>query len=264
LQKGAVVFEENWSNVLRRLTLVRDKEALDACFAAWVRPAAPTVIAFVNAHGMNLAAQNAAFADRLADADALLRDGSGMRLLLQGMGKDPGLNMNGTDLIPELIDAFRGQSIALWGTQDPHLSAAAAKLSSSLGPETNLMLADGFRSVDHYVREAKAQQPALIVLAMGMPKQEQVARSLREALKHPCLIICGGAILDFIADRFPRAPHWMQRVGCEWLFRFSLEPGRLFKRYMLGNPAFLARSVMFIARGRLRTRHKAQTTAEPR
>src|SRR5690606_40821841 len=76
----------------------------------------------------------------------------------------------------------------------------------------------------------------IIVLAMGMPKQEQVAVQLRDALNTPALLICGGAILDFAAERFPRAPLWMRRFGLEWLFRLLLEPRRLFKRYALGIP----------------------------
>jgi exopolysaccharide biosynthesis WecB/TagA/CpsF family protein len=78
---------------------------------------------------------------------------------------------------------------------------------------------------------------------MGMPRQEEMACVLRAALTHPCLIVCGGAIIDFLGGRAPRAPVWMRRFGLEWVYRLMQEPGRLFRRYVLGNPLFLLRTL---------------------
>jgi exopolysaccharide biosynthesis WecB/TagA/CpsF family protein len=80
-----------------------------------------------------------------------------------------------------------------------------------------------------------------------MPRQEEVAVLLRAALGYPCLIVCGGAIIDFIGNKTSRAPAWMRRTGLEWAWRLALEPKRLFKRYVLGNPLFLARSLWLTA-----------------
>jgi len=104
-----------------------------------------------------------------------------------------------------------------------------------------VILRDGFAPASQYA-DALApykQQAKLIVLAMGMPKQEHVASTLRNADMGPALIVCGGAILDFAADRFPRAPMWMRSSGLEWLFRLVNEPRRLFRRYVIGIPVFL-------------------------
>jgi exopolysaccharide biosynthesis WecB/TagA/CpsF family protein len=83
---------------------------------------------------------------------------------------------------------------------------------------------------------------------MGMPKQEAVAARLA-ASGVPCLIVCGGAILDFLGGKVHRAPRWMRRLGCEWVFRLMSEPKRLFTRYVLGNPMFLLRTLIFKERG---------------
>jgi exopolysaccharide biosynthesis WecB/TagA/CpsF family protein len=104
-------------------------------------------------------------------------------------------------------------------------------------------VAHGFLPTPEYVRLAAGHRPSLIVLGMGMPRQEEVARELRAALDHPCLIVCGGAIIDFLAGRTPRAPRWMRAVGAEWLYRLALEPRRLFRRYVVGNPLFIARAL---------------------
>ena len=65
---------------------------------------------------------------------------------------------------------------------------------------------------------------------------------LRDALDLPCLVICGGAIVDFLGGRVRRAPGWLRRLGLEWLWRLAQEPRRLFMRYVVGNPMFLWRS----------------------
>jgi UDP-N-acetyl-D-mannosaminuronic acid transferase (WecB/TagA/CpsF family) len=52
-------------------------------------------------------------------------------------------------------------------------------------------------------------------------------------------LICGGAILDFKARRFTRAPRFLRLIRAEWLYRLLLEPRRLFNRYVIGIPAFL-------------------------
>jgi hypothetical protein len=102
-------------------------------------------------------------------------------------------------------------------------------------------LIDGFQSQSVYVQQALENKPSLIVLAMGMPKQEQVAVALKAALDYPCLIVCGGAIIDFIGGKVQRAPLWMRQWGIEWVYRLLREPKRLFKRYVIGNVVFMAR-----------------------
>ncbi|TIQ84237.1 MAG: glycosyltransferase, partial [Mesorhizobium sp.] len=52
-----------------------------------------------------------------------------------------------------------------------------------------------------------------------------------------------GALLDFLSGTVPRAPLWMRRLRLEWLFRLWIEPGRLWRRYVVGNPLFLWRVI---------------------
>ena len=105
--------------------------------------------------------------------------------------------MNGTDFIPELLTAFRGKRVAFWGTQDPFLAQAALVAEREFGVRV-VSLANGFMAHDNYLVLAKETYPDLIVLGMGMPKQEQLARLLREKGGGAPLIACGGAVLDFL------------------------------------------------------------------
>jgi hypothetical protein len=211
------------------------------------QPGEPLVLAFVNAHAMNSAAGSREFFEAVRSADVVLRDGIGMAILLRLMNLAPGLNLNGTDLIPKLLRRYDGQGIALFGTQDPYLSRARDALAERIAPESPCVTAHGFLDTAEYVRLAAAHRPALIVLGMGMPRQEEVAGVLRATLGYPCLIVCGGAIIDFIGGKTSRAPRFLQLIGLEWAFRLAQEPKRLFKRYVIGNPVFLARAVQLAA-----------------
>ncbi|WP_060507290.1 WecB/TagA/CpsF family glycosyltransferase [Pseudomonas sp. NBRC 111124] len=240
---------QRWQTIMGKLRLVEDAADEQGLLVSLCSPQRPTVLGFVNAHAMNLVAGKADYWQALASADVLLRDGAGMAILLRRLGLAPGLNMNGTDFIPKLLAAFNGRRVAFWGTREPFLSEAAERCEARYGVHV-VSRHDGFAEVDVYLGLARAQQPALIVLGMGMPKQEQLAARLA-ALDSPCLIVCGGAIVDFLGGKVTRAPQWIRRLNGEWVFRLFKEPKRLFSRYVVGNPLFLLRALRY-ARAPLR------------
>ena len=65
----------------------------------------------------------------------------------------------------------------------------------------------------------------------------------------PNVIWTVGALFDIVSGRVPRAPHWLADNGLEWIFRLAIEPKRMWRRYLVGNPVFLSR-VMAQARQR--------------
>ena len=101
------------------------------------------IVSFVNAHAMNLACKDAEFFGALKSADVLLRDGTGTQILLNAIGREPGLNMNGTDFIPKLLLANKHHPIALYGSTAQTAAAAAARLEQA--GATRVTHCDGFR-----------------------------------------------------------------------------------------------------------------------
>jgi exopolysaccharide biosynthesis WecB/TagA/CpsF family protein len=200
------------------------------------------VVSFVNAHAMNLACRDPKFLEALMNAHIRLRDGFGVKILMFTLGRRPGLNMNGTDFIPIVLDACKTRSIALYGSS-VEVASAAANALVRLGA-TRVTHCDGFQSTEHYLCRLRAEQPRVVVLGMGMPRQELIAEAIINEASWPILIVNGGAILDFMAGRFRRAPLFLRRRGLEWLYRFYVEPRRLWRRYLLGNVVFLARVVL--------------------
>lgn len=174
--------------------------------------------------------------DTLLRSDLLLRDGLGVQLGLRAFGRTPGLNMDGTDFIPRLARSYSGRRIALFGTRSPWLLTAKQRLEHE-GLEV-VACHHGFAPADTYGDLAREAKPELVILGMGMPKQEDVAIRLREQLSAPVLIVNGGAILDFLGGKVPRAPQVMRRSGTEWAYRLYREPRRLARRYVIGIPEF--------------------------
>jgi len=89
------------------------------------------------------------------------------------------------------------------------------------------------------VEEVRATRPDILFLALGAPKQEIWAHRVRQLLK-PAVIIGVGATFDFIAGTAKRAPPWVAAAGFEWLYRLAHDPRRLWKRYLVRDPKFLA------------------------
>ena len=236
-----------WEQLVKGIVRIHTERGEEQLIDSLAHPAEPLVLAFVNAHAMNSAAVSEEFFDAVMSADLVLRDGIGMAILLRLLNQAPGLNLNGTDLIPKIIARYAGRPIALFGTEDPYLTRACEVVETRLAPRSECVVANGFLETQAYLHLAAEYRPELIVLGMGMPRQEEVAVVLRAALGYPCVIVCGGAIIDFLGNKTSRAPAWMRRTGMEWAYRLALEPRRLFRRYVMGNPLFLSRALLFAA-----------------
>lgn len=78
-----------------------------------------------------------------------------------------------------------------------------------------------------------ADNPAhLVVLSVGCPRQEMLARLIHDEGRSMGVGLCVGASINFISGRVKRAPLWMQKMSLEWLHRMCMEPKRLVKRYV--------------------------------
>lgn len=102
---------------------------------------------------------------------------------------------------------------------------------------------------DRFVeQQIVASGAEIIFVGISTPKQECWMYGHRE--KFPGLVMIGvGAAFDFHAGRVRQAPGWMQRNGLEWLFRLTVEPKRLWQRYLLVTPRFLPLWAMQLLRG---------------
>jgi len=86
---------------------------------------------------------------------------------------------------------------------------------------------------------------AVVFAGLGCPRQEMWAYEFRDPLSLPILAV--GAAFPFIAGELRQAPPNLQRLGMEWFFRLCIEPKRLWRRYVLLNPAYVTLVAMQMA-----------------
>jgi exopolysaccharide biosynthesis WecB/TagA/CpsF family protein len=204
----------------------------------------PLKVAFANAHLVNVAAADAAFS-RVLRGFLVLPDGIGVDLGARLIAGRPfPANLNGTDLMPALLAAAsRPLRVALIGGKPGVAERAAERLGALFPQHAVTALGHGF--LDPAGEEAmlamlEAQRPDLLLVAMGNPLQERwIARHVSG--RHARVAVGVGALFDFLAGEVPRAPAIVRRLRLEWLFRLAIEPRRLWRRYVLGNPLFLWR-----------------------
>lgn len=83
----------------------------------------------------------------------------------------------------------------------------------------------------------------IVWVGLGCPKQELWMHKHVGKIDGAVLIGVGAAF-DFHTGRVKRAPVWMQSRGMEWLHRFMAEPARLWRRYLVLAPRFVANAAV--------------------
>jgi len=219
-------------------------EALDWLMDRAAQPMR-TLVAFVNPDCLNIAYRGQAYREVLECADRVLPDGIGLRIGCRLLGVAMQANVNGTDLFPRICGraADEGLPIFFLGAR-PGIAALAAEKMQLQFPALQVAgTHQGYFSPEEepeLVRKINGSGARILFVAFGAPRQELWLAKHHEALA-PCLRIGIGAALDFYSGRIPRAPQWLREIGFEWAYRLYLEPGRMWRRYVVGNPLFLYR-----------------------
>jgi exopolysaccharide biosynthesis WecB/TagA/CpsF family protein len=232
------------NNILGTDVAALDWDAAMALLGALVREKRFTRVAFFNANNANLAARDSDFARALCRF-LVLPDGVGVDIAAKLLYGAPfPANLNGTDFIPALLVGIGTPlKVALLGARLDSAERAAAELGRIAPQHEFTVIGDGFFGREDEPRilaDIARLHPDILLIAMGVPRQELWIERVITA-EHCTLPIAVGALFDFLSGAVPRAPGWMRRLRLEWLFRLLMEPRRLFRRYVIGNPLFLSR-----------------------
>jgi len=174
----------------------------------------------------------------LLEADLVLCDGTPVLWASRWLGNPLPERVAGSDLAPALLAAAaeKGHRVFLLGAADGVAALAAERIAQQY-PKLKVVghFAPPFSPLlemnhEETVQRVQAARPDILLVSFGCPKQEKWIAMHYRALGVP-VAIGVGATLDFLAGRIKRAPDWMRRTGTEWVYRLSLEPKRLYKRY---------------------------------
>ena len=201
-----------------------------------------TVFAFLNANNANLALRNQDFRTALSHS-VVLPDGFGIDIAAKALhGRPFPANLNGTDFVPALLTYVATPlRVAMIGATEEVLEKARGEFSRHAPWHEYVAVSDGYFSDDESgpVLEKLAElSPDILLVAMGSPRQELwIDRHIRP--EHGKVVFSVGALFDFVSNSVPRAPRILRLLRSEWIFRLALEPRRLWRRYLFGNPLFL-------------------------
>ena len=191
---------------------------------------AGVTVATANAEMIMRATKDAALRDVLAAAALVVPDGAGTVWAARHLGHAMPERVAGYDLVQELLRRAPAahRRVYFFGAA-PGVAEKAKAKAEQLYPGIEIVgVRDGFFSADMndaIISDIRTARPDLLLVALGVPKQEKWIHEHLARLGVPVAIGVGGT-LDVMAGVMKRAPRWMQKAKLEWLIRGMLQPKR--------------------------------------
>ncbi len=205
----------------------------------------PRMVVTTNAEMVMLAQEDKQLLMIISEADLVVPDGAGVVWAARFKG----------DFIPERVAGYDlVQNLLRCGTQNPLrvylfggapgvADMAKKKIETDYKGITVVGTKNGFfdeKSEEDIVAEIRSAQPDILLVALGVPKQEKWLKKYLNRLNVPVSMGVGGTF-DVMAGVVKRAPLWMQQANLEWLYRFLLQPQRFLR--MLALPRFVLKVI---------------------
>jgi exopolysaccharide biosynthesis WecB/TagA/CpsF family protein len=235
-------------NVLGVLVDVVDYEAATAQIMDAARERRPYAVTALAVHGVMTGVQDPPHNARLNSFDLVTPDGQPVRGALDLL-YHAGLadRVYGPTLTLKVVEqaAAEGLPIYLYGSTQPTLDRLVPALEGMFpalkiaGVEASKFRRSHPGEAAEIAERIKSSGARLVLVGLGCPRQEVFTYAMRPLLDMPLLAV--GAAFDYHAGLLKNPPEWMQKYALEWLWRLGLEPKRLWKRYILLNPNYLAR-----------------------
>jgi len=207
------------------------------------------IIVYSNIYALNLAYKLAWFRRFLNQADVNFCDGFGIRFGAAILGLEKPERFTPPDWVHQLsvLCVKHGYTIFFLGAEEGVAMTAAEKLQSELCGLKIVGTHHGFfdKTPDgeenrKIVKTINSVRPNILIVCFGMPLQEKWIKENMDQLEVN-VILPAGALFDYLADNLRRPPKIMTDHGLEWFGRLFVEPRRLWRRYLIGNPLFFWR-----------------------
>lgn len=179
----------------------------------------------------------------VANCPIINADGQSIVWASKLLGKTLPERVAGIDLMEELIklSSQKGYGIYFFGAKEEVVTSVITHYKEKYptlkicGYRNGYFSDDDIPDITREMRESKAD---ILFVAFSSPKKEYwLAENIKD-IEIPFCMGVGGSF-DIVAGVTKRAPHWMQRIGLEWFYRFLQEPKRMWKRYLVGNSKFI-------------------------
>ncbi|MDW8051729.1 MAG: WecB/TagA/CpsF family glycosyltransferase [Armatimonadota bacterium] len=215
-----------------RVHAVRMEEAL-CRIEQLIQQREPSLVITADANAILLALQDAEFRALMEQAALITADGAGLLWAGRRLGQPFPERVSGVDLVEQLVRLSHEKGYRLYFVgAAPGVAQRAAESLLRCYPNAQIVgVQHGYFSPDEeptVVEQIAAARPDVVLVGMGMPYQEKWVWRHRHALGAAVLIGVGGSF-DVYGGVVKRAPRWLQRVGCEWLWRLLQDPRKIKK-----------------------------------
>jgi len=212
-------------------------------------PEGKTLINTINAHSYNVAQHDSLFAEALTNGDYLIPDGASIIKACRWINakSQPQERIAGWDLFQIEMEKLneKGGKCFFMGSSEKVLDLIKQHAKQDFpnievitySPPYKPEFSDDENAA--IISAINAANPDLLWIGMTAPKQEKWTYSHWKELNINCHVGTIGAVFDFYAGTAKRAPKWFQNHSLEWLYRLAIEPKRMWRRYLIGNPLFL-------------------------
>lgn len=207
------------------------------------------IIANVNAQAMNLSYKLPWFRTFLNESKYVFCDGFGVILGARLLGHHLPERVTYADWIWELASVAEtsGWTIYFLGAKEGVAEKAAENLMDRY-PDLNIIgCHHGYfdkrpNSSENasVLEQINSSEPNILIVGFGMPRQELWLSENWQNV-NANVALTGGAVFDYASGELKRGPDWMTQRGLEWFARLIIEPKRLWRRYIIGNPLFIWR-----------------------
>lgn len=175
--------------------------------------------------------------DGISTQSVLIHDGIGMKIGTFLTGKGWLDDINGTDLYPLLMDKFckRHKRIFMLGCQENVVKTAIQNTKQVLPKIEIVGCHSGYfeeAEEGEIVQSINNSKPDVLIISMGMQKEIEFLHR-NSAKLNPQLIWNVGGLFEFVSGKRRRAPQWIRKIRLEWLFRFFIEPRKMFFRIFI-------------------------------
>ena len=205
------------------------------------------VFACANPHSLVVAQSDPSFQFALTQANLVVADGVGVSFMARLVGVQIGPRITGTDYFQAVLNALQqrgGGRVFFFGSSQRVLDLIAKRFAADFpaltlcgmySPPFGLWSEEENLRMVQLINDAK---PDVLWVGMTAPKQEKWVQANCRQLRTP-VIGSIGAVFDFYAGTYARAPQWICQIGFEWAYRFILEPRRMWQRNCVSAPKFL-------------------------